>query len=137
LLNRVRGAFLGLVLAQTAHSVEEYLGRLWESFPPAAFVTSLVSSDPEVGFLVINAALVGFGVWCFLVPVRRAWPSTLSFLWFWVILETINGIGHLGWSTVQRTVTPGTLTAPLLLILALYLGRQLRHQPKSAVSSPG
>jgi hypothetical protein len=32
---RLPGAFGAHVAAQAVHSVEEYAGRLWESFPPA------------------------------------------------------------------------------------------------------
>ena len=124
---RIRATFLALVLAQTAHSVEEYLGRLWESFPPAALVTGLISGDGEVGFLVLNSALVLFGLWCFMVPVRRAWPSAAGLMWFWVVIEMINGIGHPMWTLAQRSYTPGVATAPLLLVLACYLALQLRR----------
>jgi hypothetical protein len=34
-MSRVPMVFGTLILTQAAHSVEEYLGRLWESFPPA------------------------------------------------------------------------------------------------------
>lgn len=116
-----------LVLAQAAHSTEEYVGRLWESFPPARFVTSLVSSDPDRGFLLLNIALVSLGVWCFLWPVRRGWPSARAVAWVWVVVETINGVGHPWWSFSQGTYTPGTITAPVLLMLALSLASSLRH----------
>jgi hypothetical protein len=95
---RITRAFAALVVGQTAHSVEEYLGRLWETFPPARALTSLVSSDREVGFLVINFGLVAFGYWCLLWPVQRGWRSAESVVWFWVVIETINGIGHPAWS---------------------------------------
>ena len=124
---RIRATFLALVLAQTAHSVEEYLGRLWESFPPAAFVTGLIAGDREVGFLVLNSALVLFGLWCFTVPVRRAWPSAAGLMRLWVVIEMINGIGHPMWTLARRSYTPGVLTAPLLLVLACYLALQLRR----------
>jgi hypothetical protein len=68
---RVQPAFAGLILAQTAHSIEEYAGRLWESFPPARFVSGLISSDLERNFLLLNVALITFGVWCLFWPVRR------------------------------------------------------------------
>jgi hypothetical protein len=42
-MNRFQAVFGVLVLAQAAHSVEEYVGRLWESFPPARFVSGLTS----------------------------------------------------------------------------------------------
>jgi hypothetical protein len=58
LSNRAATTFGLLILAQAAHSIEEYAGRLWESFPPARFVSGLVSDDLRLGFLVLNVALV-------------------------------------------------------------------------------
>ncbi len=117
-----------LVVAQGAHSVEEYLGRLWESFPPARYITGVVSSDRELGFIVTNTCLIAFGVACFLWPVRRRWASAAALMWFWVVIETINGVVHPLWSVRQGGYTPGVLTAPVLLVLALYLGRQLSSE---------
>ena len=125
-MTRMQAGFGALVLAQAAHSVEEYLGRLWESFPPARAVSGLIFRNLELGFLAFNLALVGFGVWCFLGPVRREWPSAVPLAWGWVAIETINGIGHPLWSLRQGGYTPGVVTAPVLLILALHLARQLR-----------
>lgn len=121
-----RAAFGFLVLAQAAHSMEEYVGRLWESFPPARFVSGLVSADREIGFIVLTIALVAFGAWCVLWPVRRGWPSASRLMWVWVVIETINGIVHPLWSLRQGGYTPGLLTAPILLGLATYLGYQLQ-----------
>ena len=126
-MTRTQAGFGALILAQAAHSVEEYLGRLWESFPPARLVSGLVSQDLERGFLICNLALVAFGVWCFLWPVRRQWPSAVPLAWGWVTVETINGIGHPLWSLRQGAYTPGVATAPVLLILALHLAVQLRR----------
>ena len=55
-MSRFQLTFGALVLAQAAHSIEEYIGHLWKSFPPARFVTGLVSSNLERGFVVINLA---------------------------------------------------------------------------------
>lgn len=126
-MTRFHMAFAGLVLGQAAHSGEEYVGRLWESFPPARFLTGLVSQDHERGFVVINVALVGFGLWCLLWPVRRGWPVAVNLAWAWVALELINGIGHSLWTLRQGGYTPGVATAPVLLVLAVYLARQLRR----------
>ena len=131
-MTRLQMAFGALVLAQAAHSVEEYMGRLWESFPPARFLTSLISSDLEQGFIVINVSLVAFGVWCFLRPVLRQWRGSVGLVWLWVGLELINGIGHPLWSLSQLSYTPGVVTAPLLLILAVYLASQLRWAKQTA-----
>lgn len=50
----VRTAFGLLIAAQAAHSIEEYLGRLWEVFPPATFVSGLVSPNRDVGFIKLR-----------------------------------------------------------------------------------
>ena len=121
-----RRTFAWLILVQAAHSVEEYAGRLWESFPPARFVTGLVSQDLAHGFLILNVGLVGFGVWCLRWPVHRKRPSAVPILWGWTVVEIINGIGHPLWAIRQGGYTPGVITAPILLILAVTLAVQLR-----------
>jgi len=129
-VSRVKIGFGALVFAQCAHSIEEYVGRLWESFGPARFLTGLISSDRELGFVVINSALVAFGLWCLLFPVRKNWPSAAGFIWFWIVLETINGVGHSVWTLREGGYTPGVLTAPILLAIALYLAFQLRKRER-------
>jgi hypothetical protein len=127
-LARVQAAFGTIVLAQAAHSAEEYYGRLWESFPPARFLTGLVATDLERGFLVLNVLLLAFGAWCFLLPILRRWPSSELLAWVWVTIETVNGIGHPVWSILQGGYTPGVATAPLLLALAIWLARELLRE---------
>lgn len=134
-MSRFQFTFGALVLVQAAHSVEEYLGHLWESFPPAHFLTSLVSSNLERAFVMLNLLLLAFGVWCFLYPVRRRWPVAVSLAWFWIAIEIINGIVHPLWSLREGGYTPGVASAPVLLLLAIYLARQLRrsaHEPSTA-----
>lgn len=118
--------FAALILAQAVHSAEEVLFRLWESFPPARFISTAVSpDDPERGFIALNVLLVAFGIACFFGPVLRRWPIAIPIAWLWAIVETINGIVHPSWSVWQGGYTPGVATAPILLVLALYLARQL------------
>jgi hypothetical protein len=132
---RFKVAFGALVLAQAAHSVEEYVGRLWESCPPARLLTGLISDDRAWGFVAINVSLVAFGLWCFLWPVRHGWPSALYPGWVWVTFEVINGIGHPLWTLREGGYTPGVGTAPALLALAVYLGDQLRNVPRHPSSA--
>lgn len=122
----VRRPLIALIAVQAAHSIEEYVGGLYDSFPPARFVSGLISSDLERGFLIANVVVVAFGAWCALWPVRRGWPSASLFAWLWVGIETINGIGHPLWSLAQGGYTPGVATAPLLLVLAALVARGLR-----------
>jgi hypothetical protein len=126
-VSRFQLTFGAIVFTQAAHSIEEYVGHLWESFPPARFLTSLVSSDLERGFVLLNVSLLAFGVWCFLWPVRRGWPVAVALAWLWAVVEIVNGIGHPLWSLREGGYTPGLATAPVLLVLALYLAYQLRR----------
>lgn len=125
-MTRVDATFGALILAQAAHSAEEVAGRLWESFPPARLVGGLIADDPARGFLLGNLAIVAFGLWCWFGPVRRGWAVAVSLAWGWVVLELVNGAGHLLWAMRQGGYAPGVVTAPLLLVLALSLAAQLR-----------
>ena len=125
-MTRFQITFGGLVLAQVAHSIEEYVGRLWESFPPAGLLIGLISQDLRKGFLAINILLVLFGIWCFVWPVRRQWKSAIGLAWLWAGIQLINGTGHLLWTLSQFAYSPGVVTAPLLLGLALSMVAQLR-----------
>jgi hypothetical protein len=110
-----------LILAQAAHSTEEYVFRLFDVFAPARFVSSLMSEDLAVGFALVNAGLVLFGLWCYAARVRPDHSSGPVFAWLWTVLELGNGIGHTGVGAVTRWVLPGVATAPVLLAVSTYL----------------
>ncbi len=118
--------FLALVLAQGLHSIEEYHGELWNVFPPATALCSLISDDLRTGFLIINIGLFIVGLIVWFLPVRLGYTSAKYFIWFWICLEISNGIVHTMWSIYQKSYTPGLLTAPLLFFIALYLARLSR-----------
>ena len=127
-VSRLTFTFGGLILTQAAHSIEECVGRLWESFPPARIAAGLVSANLERGFIIGNVCLVAFGVWCLFWPVRRGWQVAPLLVWSWITIETINGIVHPLWSLRQGGYTPGVATAPVLLVLAIYLALQMRSR---------
>jgi hypothetical protein len=118
--------FLGLILAQAAHSVEEYFSRLYDALSPARFISGLISDDLGLGFAIANAALVLFGFWCYFARVRARLPSGRGWAWFWTVLEALNGTGHLLFAAARGGYFPGLATAPLLLGLAFWLGVTLR-----------
>ncbi len=122
---QIRISFLMLVLVQGLHSIEEYIGKLWEVFIPAKFLSGLVSGNLETGFLVINISLFIFGLWCWYIPVRKNYFYARSVIWFWIIIEIINGIGHPAWALYNGGYVPGAATAPVLLALAVSLLWQL------------
>lgn len=121
-------AFLLLILAQTAHSVEEYIARLYEVFGPARFVSGLLSNDLAEGFLIANFCLVTFGLLCWVIPVRLGWRAGRGLAWFWTLLELGNGIGHLTIAVSRGGYFPGAATAPLLLVSATWLAILLVRQ---------
>lgn len=122
----IRATFAVLVLAQAAHSTEEYLGRLWEALLPPRAVALIFSSNPQRGFLIANVAIVAFGVWCAAWPVRRRWRTARALMWGWTVVEIANGIGHPLASLLFQRYIAGVYTAPLLLAVALCLARLLR-----------
>jgi hypothetical protein len=121
--------FLLLVLAQAAHSIEEYLLRLYEVFAPARFVSGLISDDHERGFIIANVSFFVFGMWSYRWPVRGEWPAGVRLAWLWAIVEVSNGIVHPGASLYRGSYVPGTATSLVLLVLAVYLIRGLRENP--------
>ena len=128
---KARIAFLALVIAQAAHSIEEYVFRLYDVFAPARFVSGLISTNLRTGFIVFNLAFVAFGFWCYAVPVRRALPAAIPLMWVFIVVEILNGIGHPVISILERSYIPGTITAPFLFIIAVYLSIQIARRPVS------
>jgi hypothetical protein len=123
--SRVRLAFLLLILLQAAHSVEEYVYRLYDVFPPARFVSRLFSEDPAAGFVIANVLIVTFGLWCYVARVRANYSSAHQWLWPWVVVEAVNGVVHLTLAVLRSGYFPGAVTAPLLAGVSFYLAVRL------------
>lgn len=130
-----RIAFLALILAQAAHSIEEYSNRLYDVLAPARFVSGLFSSDLRVGFIIFNVLLVAFGLGCFFGPIRRGARTAMGLAWFWVGLEFLNGCAHITWAASAGAYRPGLATAPLLVTIALILGWQLQRHSLASHSA--
>lgn len=128
---KIKWTFLILVLIQGLHSVEEYVGKLWESFPPARFLCSLVSDNLMTGFLIINIGLFVFGLWGWLFPIRRNYFFAKLIIGFWIFIELINGIGHPIWTIMQKAYTPGIITAPILLVIAIILFKKQLNEKRT------
>jgi hypothetical protein len=133
---QIRATFAVLVLAQAAHSTEEYLGRLWEALLPPRVVSLVFSSDPQRGFLIANLLIVALGVWCLAWPVRRDWHIAPALVWGWAVVEIGNGILHPLATLVFQRYIAGVLTAPLLLAVALRLVYLLRQRTPVARHDP-
>ncbi len=118
---KIKIAFLVLVIVQAFHSIEEYIFKLYDVFLPAKIISTLFNSNLSVGFLIFNIALVLFGIWCYSGPVRNSRPSAYWFLGIWIFIESINGIGHPVIAIIRGHYFPGLYTAPILLIVSIYL----------------
>jgi hypothetical protein len=122
----VRHVFLALILAQAAHSVEEYAFRLYDVLAPARYVSSLIGVDRQIGFVIVNSALVLFGLWCWAARVGPGRGAARGLAWFWALLEMANGCAHLVLAARAGGYFPGLATAPLLLGLGGWLALVLR-----------
>jgi hypothetical protein len=117
--------FLLLVIAQAAHSVEEYVTRLFEVFAPARFVSGLVSEDLALGFAVVNAAFVGIAAWCYVGPVRAGGVAGRIAAVVWVVIELSNGLGHVAIAAANGRYFSGSLTGGVLVVVATCLAFSL------------
>lgn len=111
--------------AQAAHSIEEYVFKLYDVFAPARAVSGVFSDDPRTGFAFGNTLLVAFGFWCYFARVRPAHRAAAMWMWAWAALEAANGLGHITIAASRGKYFPGVVTAPVLVVLALLLGRTL------------
>lgn len=119
--------FLGLAIAQGAHSFEEFYFRLFDVFEPARFLSRIVSENLAFGFAIINSLIVAFIFWTYFLRVRPDTASTRAWIWAWVLLELANGIGHVFFAASASAYFPGVFTAPFLLIFSLALIYRLVH----------
>lgn len=121
------GLFLGLVLSQAAHSIEEFDNRLFDVFAPARYLSGLISENLATGFALINLLIVAFAFWTYFRRVRPRARSAAAWIWAWSLLECANGIGHIILAADLGGYFPGVFTAPFLLIFSLALMYRLVH----------
>ena len=126
-------AFLGLILVQALHSIEEYAFRFYEVFPPARFLNEIWPGITQPGFIIFNAALVSFGLWCFFARVGPGAATARPWAWFWVAIELYNSVGHPIWALLIGTYNPGLASSPLLFVFAAYLAAGLRAEGRRVV----
>ena len=127
---KVKSGFLCIVFSQTLHSLEEYYFSLWEVFAPARIASNFVSSDVETGFIIINTSVVSFGFWTYYWPVSKAWHPAVALMWFWIVFELGNSLGHVFFAVGAGEYFPGIYTAPLLFASCCYTGMIIRQSKK-------
>ena len=70
----MRRAFLVLIAAQAAHSIEEYWFRLYDVLAPTRWLSAAIGSDRATGFLIGNAALLLLAFGCYFASIRPGTP---------------------------------------------------------------
>ena len=126
---RTRAAFLALLAAQAAHSVEEYRFRLYDVLAPARWLGEAIGPDRATGFALGNAAILLFGLGCYFASIGRDHGSARALAWLWALLEIANGLGHIALALAAGGYFPGVATAPLLLAAGIYLALRLSSSP--------
>ena len=128
--------FLLLVAVQAAHSVEEYLTRLYVVFPPARYVSGLVSENRASGFIVVNVAIIVLGVCCYAFPIRSGLKAGRLVAWLWLVMELANGTGHAWLAASAGGYFPGALTGAALIVAALGLAASLVVDTRGIIGDP-
>ena len=128
-ISKAKFGFLCIVVSQTLHSLEEYYFRLWEVFAPARIASNFVSANVETGFIIINTTVVIFGFWSYFWPVLKGWAPAVVLMWFWIVFELANSVGHTLFAISAGGYFPGIYTVPLLFASCCYTAMMMR-QPK-------
>lgn len=130
--NRVGTIYLLLGLAQAAHSVEEMRTHLYDFFWSATgLLHSTIPSFPQFrlaadSFAVLNMTFIALLLGTVpLVYAGRRWAWFLAGVA--AIIEVFNGLAHLSGAVVFGGYVPGVTSAPLLLILGIFLLRELHR----------
>jgi hypothetical protein len=118
--------YLGLGLAQTAHSFEEVLTRLWKWSPATS--GGLLSQLADL--TLFNTSAEHFAAANIVIVVLLIGLNLLIFLklpWAWkvgsmvAVVETINGIGHSTAAIISGKYFPGCISAIALLAFSIPL----------------
>ena len=125
--NRVKTAFLGMVLLQAVHSVEEYAFKLYEVFPPMQFIYRNAPELAQPAFVAFNLLLFLFGMICFFYWVQPARKGAKIIVWIWIAIQLTTFAAHLVWAILIGGYHPGLGTAPLFVPVVIYLIYWLRR----------
>jgi len=124
--NRIRATFLALIILQAIHSVEEFIFRFYERFPPMRFIYQDALYLARPAFVIANAFLILFGLFCFYYWLQPARKGGRTVVWVWIIIESFNVIAHFTWAVLIRAYNPGLVTAILFVPVLIYLSYLVR-----------
>ena len=116
-----------MVWLQAAHSVEEYVFKLYERFPPMRFIYRSVPELARPAFIVFNLFLFLFGLFCYFYWVRPERKGAAIIIWIWIAIQIVTISAHLVWAILTGGYNPGLATVPLFIPVVIYLIYQLRR----------
>ena len=125
--SRIKTAFLVMVLLQGIHSVEEYIFKLYEVFPPMQFIYQDAPESARLAFITFNLLLFLFGLACFFYDVRPAGNGAKTVIWIWIAIQLATLAAHVIWAILIGGYNPGLATAPLFVPVVIYLIYWLRR----------
>ena len=129
--DKIRAAFLVLIVVQVLHSIEEVIFEFYEVFPPMRLVYRDAPHLARPAFIISNVVLAMAGLICL---TRWVWPArrgSRTVVWAWVGGEAFNVIAHCVWAALVREYNPGLVTVfgfvPVVVYLSYLLGRAPSH----------
>jgi hypothetical protein len=94
------------------HLVEEVKTGFRQRYP--------LGEMPKPLFVGLNVLIYAFCFATLFLSVRGS-GLAIPFAWVFAVGMLLNGIGHMGFMVVKRRYFPGGLTAPVLILVSLYL----------------
>jgi hypothetical protein len=125
-----RRLYITLVLLQVAHSFEEYFTRFYERIGEgSSLLHGAVGFVPVFQFshnffVIVNVVLITTII-ALIEVVNQGGISGRCIATLLAVIETLNGVAHLTIAVMMRAYFPGALTAPFLLVVGVFMLRQV------------
>ena len=132
--SNIRPAYLSLIILQAIHSVEEFMLRFYEQFPPMRLIYQDAPHLAKPAFAVSNVFLFFIGLVCFYYWVRPARRGAGTVVWIWIAIESFNVIAHSVWAVLTRGYNPGLATVFLFVPLLVWLWHSMRSASSAAAA---
>ena len=131
---KIRLAFLSLIILQAIHSAEEFIFGFYEKFPPMMLLYHDAPHLAKPAFVISNALLFCAGLVCFYYWVQPARRGEKIVIWIWMIIESINIIGHCVWAILIGGYNPGLASVMLFVPVLIYLSYCMRRVSRQGVA---
>ncbi len=129
LSNKIREAFLAIVVLQAVHSVEEFVFRLYEVFPPMVYLYRDSPHLARPAFIAFNVLLLIAGLACLFYWVWPGRQGARTVVWVWTAGEAFNAAAHSVWAIATQRYNPGLVTGLAFVPVLVYMTYLLRRGP--------